>query len=136
MNNTLSFKKISKTGSLDSDLILQQYKFDLMARFMEIKSMNPKLTQKEIVKELGYSTFSSQRYRHDIKMLSLCRTPINSHKRRQKSSNRENDLERPQMTSNDLKSPQLTSKDSSPIIETVKPKKNKLMGGGTIEPNE
>ena len=62
-------------------------------------------------------------------MLSPYRIPTNSHKRRQKISNREHDLERPQMT----------SKDSSPSIETVKPntsKKNKLKGCGKIEIND
>ena len=41
-----------------------------MARFIEIKSMSPKLTPKEIAKELGYSTSSLQRYRQDTNMLS------------------------------------------------------------------
>ena len=39
------------------------------------------------------------------------------------------------MTSNDLKCPQLTSKDSSSILETVEPMKNKLKGGGNFEIN-
>ena len=47
MNNTFSLEQLSKTFSLDSYLILRQYKLDLMARFMEIKSMNPKLEQSE-----------------------------------------------------------------------------------------
>ena len=42
MNDTFSLQQISQTGNLDSNLILRQYKFDLMARFMEIKSNNPK----------------------------------------------------------------------------------------------
>ena len=36
-------------------------------------------------------------------MLSPYRIPPDSHKRKQKNSNHENDLEKPQMTSNDLK---------------------------------
>ena len=39
------------------------------------------------------------------------------------------------MTSNGLKRPQMTSKESSPIIETVKRKKNKLKGGANTESN-
>ena len=103
---------------------------------MEKKSLNPKSTQKELAKELGYSTSSLQRYSHDINMLSLYRIPTNSHKRRQKISNREHDLKRSQKPSNNLKRPQLTSKNSSLIIETVKPKKNKFMGFGNIELND
>ena len=52
MNKTYSLSEISKTVSLNSSLILRQYKLDLMARFMEIEAMNPKLTQNEIAKQL------------------------------------------------------------------------------------
>ena len=45
MNNTFSLEQISKTGNLESNLILQHFKLDLTARFMEIKSVNPKLKQ-------------------------------------------------------------------------------------------
>ena len=75
MINTFSLEQISKTGSLVSNLKLRQYKLDLMARFMERKSINPKLTQKEIAKELGKSTSSLQRCRNDINKLS----PIQLH---------------------------------------------------------
>ena len=84
MNNTFSSQQISQTGNLGSNLITRQYKLDLMARFMEIKAMNPRLTQKGIAKELGYSTSSLQRYRHDLNMLSSYRTPPNSYTRQQK----------------------------------------------------
>ena len=59
--------------------------------------------------------------------------------KKQKTSNRGHDLERPQMNSNDLKRPQLTSKESSPNNETVKlntPKKNKLKVGANIDIND
>ena len=36
MINTFSLERISKTGNLDSNLIVRQYKLNLMARFMEI----------------------------------------------------------------------------------------------------
>ena len=51
MNNTFSFEQKSETGNLDSILILRQYKLDLIARFMEIEPINPKLRQNEIEKE-------------------------------------------------------------------------------------
>ena len=41
-----------------------------MARFMKIKSVNTKLNQDQIAKELGCSISFLQRYRHDIKILS------------------------------------------------------------------
>ena len=36
MNNTFSDQK-EKTGDLNADLIMRQYKLDKMAKFMEIK---------------------------------------------------------------------------------------------------
>ena len=65
-------------------------------------------------------------------MFSSYRIPPNGHKRKEEISNREHDLERPQRTPNDLKRPQSTSKETSSIFETVKPKKNKLKGGGNL----
>ena len=55
MNFTYSLSEISKTRSFNSSLILRQYKLDLMASCKEIKAINPKLTQNEISKQLGYS---------------------------------------------------------------------------------
>ena len=43
MTNTFSSEQLSKAGNLDSNLTLRQYKLDLMAGFMEIKYVNPKL---------------------------------------------------------------------------------------------
>ena len=89
MNNTFSLEQISKTDNLDSNLLLRQYNFDLMARFMEIKSTNPKIKQNEIAKDLGFSSSTLQRYRSDINMLSPYRIPPNNinNKRRQNISN-------------------------------------------------
>ena len=94
-----------------------------MTRFLEIKSVNPKLKQNQIAKQLGCSSINLQLYGIDKKMLSLYTIPSNSHKRKQQISNREHDLERPQMT----------SKESSPKNENDKLKKNQLKGGGNIE---
>ena len=85
------------------------------------------------------SSSTLQRSKNDIKVLSPHSIPPKSHKRSQKSTNREHDLERPQMTSNVLKRPQMTSKQSSPVIETVKPntsKKNKVIEACKIEIND
>ena len=98
MNNTVSLQRISQTGNLDSNLKLRQYKLDPMARFIQIKSMNPRLKQSEIAEELGCSNSTLQRYRNDIKKLPHYRIRPNSHKRRQKTPNREHDLDRPQKT--------------------------------------
>ena len=63
MNNTFSLEQIYKTGSLTAELIMRQYKLDKMAKFMEIKSNNPKLKQSEIAKELERSTSTVQPYK-------------------------------------------------------------------------
>ena len=46
---------------------------------MENKTVNPKLRQSEIAKDLGMSTSILQRYRHDIEM--QCRHESNAPKR-------------------------------------------------------
>ena len=61
--------------------------------------MNSRLSQDPIAKELGCSS-NTLRYRQDVNMPSPYRIPPNSQK---KNSNREHDLDRPQMTSNDVK---------------------------------
>ena len=128
MNNTFSLEQISKTGSLDSILITRHYKLDLRARFMEIKSPNPKLKQSELAKELRCSSSTLQRYRQDINMLSPYRILPNSHKRKQKISNREHDLDRPQLTSDDLAEPD-TNTESIVKRTSNKRNKNSLKGG-------
>ena len=50
-----SSDQISKTRNLDANLILRHYKLDLMSRFMEIKFINPKLTQKQPTQQLACS---------------------------------------------------------------------------------
>ena len=44
---------------------MRQYKLDKMAKFMEIKSVNPKLKQSEIARELKISSSTLQRYRRN-----------------------------------------------------------------------
>ena len=136
MNNTFSSQQISQTGGLDSNLILQQYKVDLMARFMEMKFLNPRLRQDQVAKDLCCPSGTLQRHSQDISMLPPYRNPPNSNKRKQKISNCKHDLKIPQMTSNDLKRRQLTSKKSSSNFEMVKhktSKKKKLKRGGNNE---
>ena len=85
MNDTFSLEQISKTGNLDANLLLRQYKLELMSRFVEIKSITPKLTQKQIAKELGFSYSTLKRYRNDIKKQRPYRLSPTNHKRSQKN---------------------------------------------------
>ena len=134
MNNTFYFEQIAKTGELNADLIMRQYRLDKMAEFMEIKSIIPKIKQSELAEELKISSSTLQRYRREINMLSPYRIPpsANNHTRKQKISNHtEHDLK---LTSNDLKMTlndlrmtsidlKLTSKNTNENGKKVKTKK-------------
>ena len=76
-----------------------------MATVIQIKSVNPKIKQIQVAKELGYSSRILQRYRNFIIMLSPYRLQPNiTNKRRQNksptelddNSHRKRDLKRPQ----------------------------------------
>ena len=82
MNNTSSPQERSKTGSLDSNLISPQNKLKIMAKFMELKSNEPRLTQKQISKQFGFSDSTIKRYRNDVNMLSPYRTQPNINNQR------------------------------------------------------
>ena len=103
-----------------------------MAKFMEIRSNNPKLKQSEIAKLLELSSFTIQRYGTEVNMLSPYRIPPsskNNHARKQKTPN--TNFDDVKVTSNDLK---MTSR--RPQTHQLKTKKNKLKGGANIEINE
>ena len=109
MNNTFSLDQMAKTGDLDTDLTLRQHKLDKMANFMEIKSINRKLKQSEIAKDLKISSSIIQRYRREINMRSPYRispSTNTNHIKKQKTPN--TNLDFVQMASNDLK---MTSND-------------------------
>ena len=131
MKNTFSLQQISRTGSLDSNLISRQYKLNLMADFMRIKYEKPKSKQYEIANQLGCSSSTLKRYSNDINMLSPYRfNPNNTSKRTKKTSNtnfdnnslREPEVKRPQMTSNDFVKPETNTKSN-------RRNKNNLKGG-------
>ena len=42
MNDTYSPNQIERTGDLNADLIMRQYMLEKMAKFVEIKSNNPR----------------------------------------------------------------------------------------------
>ena len=72
-----------------------------MARFMEIKSTNPKLKQSETAKELGCSSSTLKRYRNYINMFSpyrFHRRLTRENKRILKENNTEHEPKRPQMS--------------------------------------
>ena len=68
MSKTFSSDKKAKTGDLNADLIMRQYKLDKMAKLMKMKSIKPKLKQSEITKTLKMSTSTIQQYKRKIIM--------------------------------------------------------------------
>ena len=68
MNNKFTIDQLAKSETIDPNSINKLYKLNLMCEFMEIKSNNPRLTQKEICSQLGFSDSTIKRYRDDIHM--------------------------------------------------------------------
>ena len=66
--NNFTIDMAVKSENLNSNSILRLYKQNMMLKFMEIKSNEPKLTQKQICNQLGYSDSTIKRYRDDISM--------------------------------------------------------------------
>ena len=112
MKNTFSPEQKSRTGNLDASLIFHQHKLDLMARFMEIKSINPEMKQKKIAEALGYSSSTLERFRNDTRK----QCPYES-----------NNPKRPPKTWSDCIGFQMTTKDSmendKPVFKKVKKQK-------------
>ena len=56
----------AKSENFNSNSKLQIYRLNMMLKIMEIKSNEPKLTQKEIWKQLDFSDSTIKRYRVDF----------------------------------------------------------------------
>ena len=110
MNNSFSLQQISRTSSLDANLISCQYKLNIMADFMSVKYEKPKMKHSEMAYQLGLSSSTLQRYRNDINMLSPYRINTNNTKKRTKRLQILilTTIHTTSPTSEDLKGPQLT----------------------------
>ena len=67
MNKRFSCDNIIKSRSIEPNDLIRTCKLDQCCDFMEEKFNNPKLTQKEICKQLGFCDSTIKRYRDDIK---------------------------------------------------------------------
>ena len=81
MNKRFSYDNIIKSRSIEPGDIIRTFKLDRCCDFMEAKYDNPKLTQKEICNQLGFSDRAIRRYRDDIKMDSPYRLSNNKKKK-------------------------------------------------------
>ena len=84
-----------KSKKLNSNSILRLYKQNKMLKIMEIKSNEPKLTQKQICNQSSYSDSTIKRYRDDISMDS----PYERNKYRKKNTKPNNSLSQSQTQS-------------------------------------
>ena len=66
--NNFTIDMATKSENLNSTSILRVYKQNTMLKFMEVKSNEPKLTQKQICNQLGFSDSTIKRYRDDTSM--------------------------------------------------------------------
>ena len=89
MSNNFTMDQLTKVESIDPNSINRLYKVNLMLNFMEIRSNNPKMTQKQICNQLGFSDSTIKRYRDDIQMDS----PYNRYNYKKKKSKKSPDIE-------------------------------------------
>ena len=68
MNNRFTIDQLSKSESIDPNSINRLYKINKMLDFMEIRSNKPRMTQKQICNQLGFSDSTIKRFRNDINM--------------------------------------------------------------------
>ena len=68
MSNNFTIDQLTKSQTIDPNSINRLYKLNMMLNFMDIRSNNPRMTQKQICKELGTSDSTIKRYRDDIQM--------------------------------------------------------------------
>ena len=106
MNNRFTIDQLSKSESIDPISINRLYKINKMLDFMEIRSNNPRMTQKQICNQLGTSDSTIKRYRNDINMDS----PYNRNNYKKKKIK---------------KTPDITTENNKPVIDEST--KNKII---------
>ena len=106
MNNKFTIDQLSKSESIDPNSINRLYKINKMLDFMEIPSINPRMTQKQICNQLGTSDSTIKRYRNDINMDS----PYNRNNYKKKKTK---------------KTPDITTENNKPVIDESS--KNKII---------
>ena len=89
----------------------------MMLKFMEIKSNEPRLTQKQISNQIGFSDSNIKRYRDDINMDS----PYNRKKYKKRNTESNTSI--------------TETRTHSPNENTKNNKKNDLKGGSVSENN-
>ena len=68
MNKSFSYNNMLKSRSIEPSDIFRTFKLDRCCDFMDENYNNPRLTQKQICNQLGFTNRTIRRYRDDIKM--------------------------------------------------------------------
>ena len=121
MNNKFTIDQQFKSETIDPNSINRLYKINRMLDFMEIRSNNPRMTQKQICNQLGTSDSTIKRYRNDINMDSPYNRNIYKKKKVKKT---------PDITTENNK-PAIDESSKNKIIEKRKENrlKNDIKGG-------
>ena len=77
-NIIFTINLLTKSETLDPKSIDRLYTLKITCKFMEIKSNEPRLPQKEMSKQLGFSNSSIKRYSDDRNMNSPYKRNINT----------------------------------------------------------
>ena len=127
MNKRFSYDNMLKSRLIEPNDIIRSFKLDRCCDFMEEKYNNPKLTEKEICNQLGFTDRTIRRYRDDIKMDSPYR--INNH--RKKKPKQSPDTKTENISKNENTKPIIDETSKNKMIEKrIKNRlKNEIKGG-------
>ena len=132
MNNKFTIDQLSKSETIDPNSINRLYKINKMLDFMEIRSNNPRLTQKQICNHLGFSDSTIRRYRDDINMDS----PYNRNNNKKKRPKQLPDTKIENISKNENTKSVIDESSKNKIIEKrIKNRLKNNMKGGNISDN-
>ena len=116
MSKIFSYDNMIKSKSIEPNDLIRTYKLDRCCDFMEVKFNNPKLTQKQICKQLGFSDSTIRRYRDDIKMDSPYRRNTN---KKRKPNQSYSTIENKRSKINDIKGGNVTNSHTTSNKEII-----------------
>ena len=132
MIKRFSYDNMIKSKSIEPNDLIRTYKLDRCCDFMELKYNNPRLTQKQICNQLGFSDSTIKRYRNDINMDS----PYRSNNYKKKKIRKIPDTPTENISKNENTKKDIDESTKNKIIE--KRIKNRLKNdikGGNISDN-
>ena len=119
MNKRFSYDNMIKSRSIEPSDLIRTSKSDRCCDFMEEKYNNPRLTQKEICNQLGFTDRTIRRYRDDIKKDSPYRK--SNHKKKKPKQ------------SPDTKTKNISKNENTKSVPNEKSKNNVIKGGNVSD---